>query len=189
LPRIAFTPFLKEEIVALAKLERDKYGGMSIDEVAEQENIILIREPDAHSKKAGYACSLKSQTPKRIESLSIPGKFILSFREKEISYYDCIVINPLYGIPEREIFWHEFYHLWYSPSRQMKLEFFHQFSTGGTLDAQEEKRANIFAAYMLIPAIEREDSLPNLSAKWSVSERLARIRFSAVKMTNGILLE
>src|SRR5689334_20550188 len=147
MPRIAFTPFRKNEIIALAKSTREKYSGMSIDEVAERENIILIREPDANSKKAGYACALKSETPKRIESLQVPGKFVLSFSEKEISYYDCIVINPLFGIPEREIFWHEFYHLWYSPSRQMKMEFFHQFSTGGALDAQEERRANMFAAH------------------------------------------
>jgi hypothetical protein len=156
MPRIAFTPFRKADIVALAESARKKYDGMSIDEVAECENIILIREPDANSKKAGYACAIKSESPRQIESLSRSGEFVLSFREKEITFHDCIVINPLYGIPEREIFWHEFYHLWYSPSRQMKLDFFHQFSTGGALDAQEERRANMFAAYMLIQEVKIE---------------------------------
>ncbi len=151
-----------------------------IDEVADFENIILIREPEAGSKKAGYACSIKSEAPKRIESLSQPGKFILSFTEKEITFHDCIVINPLYGIPEREIFWHEFYHLWYSPSRQLKLDFFHQFSTGGTLDAQEEKRANLFAAHVLIPRVEESDTPDVLGEKWNVSEELGRIRLQSV---------
>jgi len=119
--RIAYTPLRETEIIALAKAARKKYQGLSIDEVADSENIILIREPDAYSKKAGYACALQSVKPKRIPSISRPGEFVLSFTEKEITCHDCIVINPLYGIPEREIFWHEFYHLWYSPSRQMKL--------------------------------------------------------------------
>src|ERR1051325_11404561 len=113
--KAAFIPFRKAEIIALAESARKKYFSMSIDTVAERENIILIREPGAASKKAGYACSFKSVTPKKVESLSQPGKFIFSFAEKEITFQDCIVINPLYGVPEREIFWHECYHLWYSP--------------------------------------------------------------------------
>jgi hypothetical protein len=176
MPRIAFTPFRKAEVIELAESARKKYSGMTIDEVAECENIILVREPDAASKKAGYACSIKSEVPKRIESLSQPGKFILSFTEKEITFHDSIVINPLYGIPEQEIFWHEFYHLWYSPSRRLKLEFFHQFSTGATLDAQEERRANIFAAHVLIPSLEGADTPTVLSEKWNVSEEMAMVR-------------
>jgi hypothetical protein len=180
MPKIAFTPFRKAEIIALAEFARKKYFGMSIDEIAERENIILIREPDANSKKAGYACAIKKESPKRIESLAAPGTFVLSFHEKEITYHNAIVINPLYGIPEREIFWHEFYHLWYSPSRQMRLDFFHQFSTGGALDAQEERRANMFAAYFLIPELESGDTLQIVSEKFGVSADLARLRFNGV---------
>jgi hypothetical protein len=176
MPRIAFTPFRKAEIIALAEFARKKYFGMNIDEIAESENIILIRAPDADSKKAGYACAIKKEAPKWIKSLSHPGKFVLSFHEKEISYHNAIVINPLYGIPECEIFWHEFYHLWYSPSRQMKLDFFHQFSTGGALDAQEERRANMFAAYYLIPELESGDTPQSVSEKYFVSDDLARLR-------------
>ena len=145
----AFIPFRKAEIVALAGEARRKYFGLSIDEVADLENIILIREPDAASKKAGYACVLKSESPKMIESFSQPGTYIFSFGEKEIAYHNCIVLNPLSGIPEKEIFWHEFYHLFYSPSRKATIEFYHQYSTGGALDAQEENRANLFAKEVL----------------------------------------
>src|SRR5437764_11598 len=88
MPKVAFTPFRNAEIAALAAYAREKYSGMSIDEVAQCENIILVREPDVHSKKAGYACSLKSEAPKKIMSLTLPGKFILSYREKEILYFD-----------------------------------------------------------------------------------------------------
>lgn len=151
-----------------------------MDQVAECENIILIREPDANSKKAGYACSLKSERPKLIPSLSRPGEYILSFREKEIIFHDCIVINPLYGIPEREIFWHEFYHLWYSPSRKTTMDFFHQYSTGSALDAQEERRANMFAAFMLVPEVGKEDTPQIVSEKFNVSWELARLRMDAV---------
>lgn len=178
--KIAFAPLRKAEIIHLAGTARKKYEGLSIDEIAEIENIILIREPSTDSKKAGYACSLKSEMPKLIPSVSRPGEFILSFREKEITFHDCIVINPLYGIPEREIFWHEFYHLWYSPSRKVTMDFYHQYSTGGVLDTQEERRANMFAAYFLIPDIETEDTPEIVSEKFSVSDNLARFRLASV---------
>ncbi len=174
--RIAYTPIRKAEIIALADAARQKFSGMSIDLVAESENIILIRQPDASSKKAGYACVFPSIKPKLIPSLSRPGEFVLSFAEKETIYHDCIVLNPLYGIPEREIFWHEYYHLWYSPSRKVQMDFFHQFSTSGALDSQEERRANMFAAYFLIPKIESEDTAEIVSEKWGVSELLAKVR-------------
>jgi hypothetical protein len=176
MPKIAFAPFRKAEIVALAEEARKKYHGLSIDEVAELENIILIREPDARSKKAGYASSIRSEAPKRIASLSRPGSYLLSFSEKEITLHDAIVINPLYGIPEQEIFWHEFYHLWYSPTRKMKADFFHQYSTDTVLENQEEKRANIFAAYLLIPNVEQEDTVQSVSEKWNVSCEMAELR-------------
>ena len=180
MPKIAFTPLRKAEIIGLAAYARKKYEGLTFDQVAERENIILIREPDANSKKAGYACSLKSETPKLIPSLSRPGEYILSYREKEIIFHDCIVINPLYGIPEREIFWHEFYHLWYSPSRQMKMDFFHQYSTGGALDSQEERRANMFAAFMLIPEVGKGDTAEVVSERFGVSVDLGRLRLNGV---------
>ena len=178
MPKIAFTPLRKAEIIHLADAARKKYHGLSIDQIAERENIILIREPSAVSKKAGYACSIKSEIPKLIPSLSRPGEFILSYREKEITYHDCIVINPLYGIPEREIFWHEFYHLWYSPSRKLTIDFYHQYSTGGVLDTQEERRANMFAAYLLIPEITKEATPQMIIEEFNVSSDLAELRFA-----------
>jgi Zn-dependent peptidase ImmA (M78 family) len=174
--KIAFVPFRKAEIVALAESAREKYRGLSIDEIARRENIILLRQPDAYSKKAGFASSIRIESPRMIRSLSRPGEYLFSFCEKEISFDDCIVINPLYGIPEREVFWHEFYHLWYSPSRKNNKDFFHQFSTGGALDVQEEKRANIFAAYILVPEVNRDDTPESLSEKWNVSADLILLR-------------
>jgi hypothetical protein len=176
MPKLAYAPVRKAEIIGLASLARKKYEGLSLDQVAEFENIILIREPDANSKKAGYACSLKSEAPKLIPSLSRPGEYILSFKEKEIIFNDCIVINPLYGIPEREIFWHEFYHLWYSPSRKTTMDFFHQYSTGGVLDSQEERRANMFAAFMLIPEVGEGETAESVCERFGVSREMARLR-------------
>jgi Zn-dependent peptidase ImmA (M78 family) len=178
--RRIYTPLRKAEIISLASTMREKYGRKSIDEIAESENIILIREPDASSKKAGYACVLTSAKSKRIASLSRPGEFVFSFVEKDTTLYDCIVINPQYGIPEQEIFWHEFYHLWYSPSRKGKLDFYHQYSTNGALDAQEERRANTFAAFFLIPEVEYGDTSKILSEKWNVSEDLAKLRLKNI---------
>jgi hypothetical protein len=175
MPKFAFAPFRKAEIIGLAAYARKKYEGLTLDQVAERENIILVREPDANSKKAGYACSLKSERPKLIPSLSRPGEYILSFREKEIIFHDCIVINSLYGIPEREIFWHEFYYLWYSPSRKTTMDFFHQYSTGGALDAQEERRANMFAACMLRPEVDPDDKVLIVSEKFTVGRDMHQL--------------
>ncbi|MEP7235518.1 MAG: ImmA/IrrE family metallo-endopeptidase [Ignavibacteriota bacterium] len=176
MPKIAIAPVRKAEVIALAAAAQAKYSGMKIDEVADRENIILIREPDPDSKKAGYACSLKIVEPKFIPSVSRPGEYILSFAEKNISYTDCIVINPLYGISDQEIFWHEFYHLWYSPSRKLQADFFHQYSTEGVLDHQEERRANMFAAYFLIPEVAREDTPQMISEKFNVSREMSQLR-------------
>lgn len=174
--KIAFIPFRRVEIIGLAHATAEKYRGLSLDEVAERENIILIRQPDPISRKAGYAAAFPMKKLKRLPSSARPGEFILSFAEIQISYHDCIVINPKYGIPEPEVFWHEYYHLCFSPSRKMKMDMFQQFSTGGTLDNQEERRANVFAAYMLIPDIEKADTPISISQKWNVSLELAELR-------------
>lgn len=174
--KIAFIPIRRAEIIGLAQAAAKKYRELSLDEIAERENIILVRQPDPTSKKAGYAAAFPTKKLKRLKSASRPGEFILSFTEIQVTYHDCIVINPQYGIPEREVFWHEYYHLWYSPSRKMKMDLFQQFSTGGTLDSQEERRANIFAAYMLIPQIEKGDTVQSICEKWGVSLEMAEIR-------------
>ena len=57
---------------------------------------------------------------------------------------------------------------------------FHQYSTGGVLDSQEERRANLFAAFMLIPEVGKGETVSELSERFNVSGDLARLRLSAV---------
>ena len=192
------TPVRREEIVALADYYRKKYKGLSIDEVALREDILLVRMPDENVSARGYATAFpKGERRKRIASLTRPGEYIISQCEWETLWQDCIVINtapqtaPPLNLPhigggdlgssalrdedlipspsanvegdrfdtkyqkqgvahpasEAFVFWHEFYHLGYSPTRNT-AKFFHSFSTTGILDAQEERRANEFAGLM-----------------------------------------
>ena len=157
------TPVRREEIVALADYYRKKYKGLSIDDVALREDILLVRMPDENVSARGYATAFpKGERRKRIASLTRPGEFIISQCEWETLWQDCIVINSSSGFQpeqldglqtrptENFVFWHEFYHLGYSPTRNT-AKFFHSFSTTGALDAQEERRANEFAGLMSEP--------------------------------------
>jgi hypothetical protein len=165
------TPIRREEIRELAEYYRRKYIGMSIDKVAQREGILLVREADELVAAHGFATAVPNgKRRKRIPSLSHPGEYIVSKCEWETIWQECIVINSrteLYsvheGVPdgiqfrptdplqfrptEVFVFWHEFYHLGYSPTRNT-AKFFHSFSTTGILDAQEERRANEFAGRM-----------------------------------------
>jgi hypothetical protein len=188
-----FIPIRRDEIAEIARHLKEKYRDMTIDEVAEKEDIILVREPDASSKKAGYSVTFpRGKRRKRIPSLARPGTFIVSVSEWDTIFQDAIVINteyrpepppahPLRGVhppphlwrgikpleppstnveggwgvapvvapSEEEIFWHEFYHLWYSPTVNNARFHNGDYSTAGALDAQEERRANEFAKAML----------------------------------------
>ena len=152
--KTVITPFRREEIAALAKHYREIYDWVSIDDVAEREGIILIREPASEVAARGYAVTVpKGQRRKRIPSLVRPGTYIISDCEWETVWQACIVINSAHEANEESeseefVFWHEFYHLGYSPTRNT-ANFFHSFSTTGILDAHEERRANYFAEKMV----------------------------------------
>jgi hypothetical protein len=149
-----FIPIRRDEIADIARHLKEKYRDMTIDEVATKEDIILVREPAADSKKAGYSVTFpRGKRRKRIPSLARPGTYIVSLSEWETIFQDAIVINTEYDMKprlrEEEIFWHEFYHLWYSPTVNNARFHNGDYSTAGALDAQEERRANEFARLMI----------------------------------------
>jgi hypothetical protein len=172
----AFTPYRTHEIIDLAVAARERHDGRSIDEIAEAEEIILMRIPDAAATRAGFSCILKYPSAKPIASSANAGAALFSFAEQIEVQYPAIVINPLRTDNEREVFWHEYYHLWYSPSRNTNASFFTEYSTAGVMDRQEERRANLFAAYVLIEEISVTDSVESLGLKYRVSPQIARLR-------------
>src|ERR1043165_4657881 len=174
--RTPFVPPRREEIAALATEAHAKYIGKSIDEVAEEQGFLLIRLADANTTKEGFCCALPTTRRKRVARIARPGIHIISFTEEEPIYIMAIIITPATAANENEVFWHEYYHLYYSPSRQGGATFFGGYSSGGVLDKQEENRANLFAACILVPEIAADDTMYSLAEKYDVSFEIAKAR-------------
>jgi hypothetical protein len=173
--RKPFVPPRRDEIAALAAETRTRYAGKSIDAIAEDEHLLLIRQPDPNTTKEGFCCVLPRTRRKRLASSARPDNELISFAEEEKIFINVIIINPCATDNEPEVFWHEYYHLLYSPSRS-GVTFYGGYSSGGVLDKQEENRANLFAACMLIPTIETDDSMYSLAEKYDVSFEIAKAR-------------
>lgn len=174
--RQAFVPYRRDEIIALAHHTREQFATYSLDEVAERQGILFLRRPDPNATKAGFSCIMKRKRRKRIPSVARPGKYVFSFHEFEEVFDEVIVINPLCTNNEQEVFWHEYYHLYYSPSRSGGTDYPDVYLTSGVLDKQEEWRANLFAAYIIIDHIESDDSEYTIAKKYNVSRELVNIR-------------
>jgi hypothetical protein len=165
----------QEEILRLAEGIRARFDPSKIDEVAIAYDITLIRSRGSDVNAAGFAYTWTEHDPIFIDSLSHPGQPLRVWGEKEKSTKRAIAINSNSELPEREIFWHEFYHLFYSPeSVDRAEEFKHSFSVS-VLHSKEERRADEFAAAVLIPSIEFIDSIEGIADRYNTSNRLAEI--------------
>ncbi len=167
-------PLRRERIVQLASDIRARYNPREIDYIASEHGIVLIRSAGAVGRDAGFAYIEFVRRPELIESLSHPDRPVLVWGgwRKEPLY--SIVINTNSGIPEAEVFWHEWYHLFHSPLGIQRSERFeHRYSTDGALHHQEERRAEEFAAAVLVPSIEDCMTIFEICERFGVSERLA----------------
>ncbi len=177
-------PVRTEDILEIADYYKHRYRGYTIDEVAADEDIILVRMPDMLAKKAGYAVSAPvSMRRKRIPSLAMPGRMLISYTEWEQIFQDCIVINTAYNCSddvckftapnENEVFWHEFYHVRYSPTENTASGK-GAYSMIGVRTAQEERRANTFAGMMVIADTDGCDTIEDVMRKWGVTREVAK---------------
>lgn len=176
--RQAFTPYRIDEVIALARATAERFRGLSIEEIAEQEGIILQLLADPVATKEGFCCVLSLVHPKTIASEAKTGAVLFSFEEEEVTTHPAIVINPARAGKIEEVFWHEYYHLLYSPSRPGGATFFGGYSTAGVLDKQEERRADVFAAFVLVPELRPQDTPSLLIIEHRMSERLAQVRIA-----------
>ncbi|MBS1903909.1 MAG: hypothetical protein JSS75_09410 [Bacteroidetes bacterium] len=155
----AFTPYRTDEVIALARNAARRFAGRTIDEIAETEGIILVRLPDAHAEREGFCSILSVPSPKPFASAAATDEIRYSFTEEIHVTYPAIVINPLRCKNEAVVFWHEYYHLLYSPYRSSQATFFDGYSTRGVLDKQEERRANLFATHVIRSCSQEDDDL------------------------------
>jgi len=162
--RKAHVPVRREELLLLAEHNRAIYKGLSLEAIAEVAGFIFIREAGGPSAPGGFAYS-------RIESMADGSK----------RQFDAMVINPEHVneagelVDERQTFWHEYYHLWYSPSRVDSPSDPMFYSTRGALHAQEERRANEFAAAMLIDSVEPGQTPQMIAERYQVTTDLAAL--------------
>jgi hypothetical protein len=171
----SFAPIRREAILRIAQDIRVRFANVSIDDVARESGIVLVREDGPIGKDAGFAHIELIEEPVFVESLARPAERMRVWGRTEKRAVHSIVINPNAGIPEREIFWHEYFHLFYSPDAVQRSErFHHRFSTEGALHYQEERRADEFAAAVLVPSIEASASIPEIAERFGVSERIAK---------------
>ncbi len=179
------TPVRRSEILHLARETRACYDPQNIESVAARSGIVLVRMSGPAGRDAGFAYIEFTRKPVYIESLSHPEEPVRVWGAWRREPLRSIVINTNSGIPEREVFWHEYYHLFHSPHGLQRSERFeHHFSTEGTLHTQEERRANDFAAAVLIPDIEECSTILEIAERFDVSERLAAHAIRFYSFTN-----
>lgn len=163
-----------ERIIQLAAAIRERYDPRAIDRVAQQNDIVLVRTAGAMGRDAGFAYIEFVCRPELIESLSHPDRPILVWGGWKREPLYSIVINTNARIPETEIFWHEWYHLFHSAHGIQRSENFeHRYLTDGVLHNQEERRADEFAAALLVPSTEDCLTIFDIAERFGVSERLA----------------
>ncbi len=173
----------REQILLLADELRNRFDPRNIDRITQEYQILLVRKAGSSSGAAGFAHVEYRQRPEFIESLARPGEFLPVWESQSSERFTSIVINANSSIPEAEIFWHEFYHLYYSPeSIQGSQRFEHRFLIELS-DNIEERRADEFAAAVLVPTIEGCETIREISERFSISPRLAK---AAVQLYRSI---
>ncbi len=168
------TPVRRADIFLLAREIRAHFDPQDIEEAAIRSGIVLVRMSGPPDRDAGFAYIEFTRRPQYIESLSHPEEPLRVWGITVREMVRSIVINTNSGLPEREVFWHEYYHLFHSPNALQRSERFeHHFSTEGALHSQEERRADDFAAAVLVPTIEGCATPLEICERFEVSQRLA----------------
>src|SRR5579872_2879364 len=137
-PASIATPVRRADILRLALETRARFDPQNIEDASKRSEIVLVMTSGPVGKDAGFAYIEFTRRPRYIQSLSHPYEPLRAWGDWAKELIRSIVINTNSGIPQGEIFWHEFYHLFYSPHALQRSERFeHHFSTEGALHSQE----------------------------------------------------
>ena len=148
-----------------------KYEGYSIKEVARAESIILEFVTYRQIQRGGLCVAQDLDTTYLFESLAIPGRLIEARYPAVRTRLQLIAVAKDYyrgeeKVTPEEIFWHEYYHLNWSPELLPYDPDIHDAATHGVMDRKDERRADLFAASVL---------LAGSSDLFSLSTRLRKI--------------
>jgi hypothetical protein len=157
---------------------------MSIEEVARNESIILRIASFAEMKRGGISICQEVETSYLFESLVDAERFIEARYPAVKSRLKLIAIAQDYvrggeRISLEEIFWHEYFHMNWSPELEPFDPDKHEWSTHGVLDTQDEHRADLFAASVLIDRLEKGATTKDITGGYNVSCKLAHLALQA----------
>jgi hypothetical protein len=153
---------------------------MSIEEVACNESIILQVASYSDVKRGGISICQEIETCYVFESLVDDGRFIEARYPAVPAGLKLIVLADDYYrdgelISLEEIFWHEYFHMNWSPELQPFDPDKHEWLTHGVLDKQDEHRADLFAASVMIDHVRPGDTTRSLIKRYNVSSLLATL--------------
>jgi hypothetical protein len=153
---------------------------MSIEDVARHESIILQIVSFNELKRGGLRFREPIDTSYLFESAVEPGKLVEARYPAVPAYFKAIAIAYDYfrgdeHISLEEIFWHEYFHMCWSPDLEPYDPTKHELSTHGMLDSKDEYQADLFAASVMIDHIRPSDTARSLCKRHGVSHKLAAL--------------
>lgn len=178
MPRAAHIPLRDEEVVALGRAARLKYAGMSIEEVIEYEGIRLLMSDEKPKTVGGFSKVLFMPKELYFESLVHDDLEIESRWPRLLIRIPFITLVKQYErhgerVSFEQGFWHEYFHLGWSENLEPYDPRKHEWITHGVLDAQDEKRADLFSAAVLIDRIYPIDTPLSLSKRCNITRSLS----------------
>lgn len=128
---------------------KQKYNDIrNIEHVAETENILLLYM-DIPNNIEGFTCSLN-------DTLTI------------------VLKKGLLRCRQIETFWHEYYHIYFSVGNYETAKWF--LGSQIPFDCRDEKKADTFAAFILIDELPPECDVYTIMDDFNVSQHIAEVR-------------
>ena len=162
----------RSEVFRITERFRDELGHLSIEEIADRFDVHVHRTEGAEHGPDGVAIVEAMTRPLAVASLVDEQRVLPVWGGVAMKEARYILLNTRSKLPEREIWWHEFYHILFSPRTSSRQVF--TFDGSRHEYRVEERRADDFAAAMLVPSIAGLTSLEDIIAQYNVSKRLAR---------------
>jgi hypothetical protein len=131
-------------------------------------------------KRGGVSIRQQIETSYLFESLVEPGRLVESRYPAAPARLKLVMLADDYiregeHLSVEEIFWHEYFHINWSPELAPFDSDKHEWSTHGVLDHQDEHRADLFAAGVMIDQIDADDTADSIADRCEISLRLASL--------------
>lgn len=163
---------------------------MPIESVAAAESILLQFVPYDTIKRGGLCAIQAEETSHLFVSSADPDWIVESRLPAAKALIKLIVVAEDYNregerIPIEETFWHEYFHVNWSPDLEPYDPLRHEYLSHGVLDRRDESNADLFTAAVLIDSVNHDDVLRSICERNRVSARLAQLAMD-VERSSGL---